>query len=60
MAHDITYYWRRAAEERQAAMRATDLRVKRLHLQLAERYDHLVASIETQHRLESSDFKGAA
>ncbi|MFD1786698.1 hypothetical protein ACFSC3_03835 [Sphingomonas floccifaciens] len=37
------YYTRRAAQERAAADRSADSMVRRVHLELAERYDALIA-----------------
>ena len=46
MHTDLIYFSRRAQEERLAAMSAADLRARRVHLELAERYDELAARIE--------------
>jgi hypothetical protein len=42
---DHDYFGRRAAEEREAAGRASDPLAKRAHLELAQRYDEIVAAI---------------
>src|SRR5690348_14597347 len=41
-SYDADYYRRRAASERQAADDAHDSRVRRVHLEMAERYQALV------------------
>jgi hypothetical protein len=42
---DLDYFHRRAAEERTAAVRSSDLRVRRVHLEMAERYAGLVRAL---------------
>lgn len=42
---DHDYFLRRAAEEREAADRASDPLARRAHLDLARRYDEVVAAI---------------
>jgi hypothetical protein len=42
MEGDREFFQRRAAEERSAAMQSADLRVRRIHLDMAKRYDQLL------------------
>ena len=42
MESDSTYYSRRAAEERAAALEATNIRVQDRHLELAQAYEYRV------------------
>ena len=43
---DAEYFRRRETQERIAARRSTDLRVRRAHLEMAMRYDALVKGVE--------------
>jgi hypothetical protein len=43
----VSYFIRRAHEERTAAMRAANPNVRRSHLEMATRYDELVKAIES-------------
>lgn len=43
MEGEREFLQRRALEERSAAMRSADLRVRRVHLEMAERYDQLMS-----------------
>lgn len=42
---DLSYFRRRASEERTAAIQARDPAVRKSHLQMAERYEDLVRSM---------------
>jgi hypothetical protein len=58
MESDLTYFGRRASEERTAALNARHAEAHRAHIQMAERYEDLVRAITaTQERvgLGSSD-----
>jgi len=44
MSDDQFYYAARAGEERQLAMASADLTVRRIHLEMAARYDALASS----------------
>lgn len=46
MEGDREFFQRRAAEERSAAMQSADLRVRRVHLDMAKRYGQLVRQRE--------------
>jgi hypothetical protein len=46
MEADLVYYRRRSAEESLAAAAALDTRVRRVHLDLAQRYLDRVAALE--------------
>lgn len=50
MESDLMYFSRRAAEEKKAAERSADANARRAHLELAERYEDLVASIAASQR----------
>jgi hypothetical protein len=45
MESDATYFGRRASEERGAAMRAPHPTARRVHLDMADRYDELSGAI---------------
>ena len=47
MKGDADYFRRRAAEEREAAMRAPHPMARSAHIELAERYDELATAITT-------------
>ncbi len=51
---DLKYYRRRVTEEKAAALQASDLRVSRVHCEMARRYGDLVRSITSQ---ENSNHK---
>lgn len=42
MTSDLSYYRRRASEERTAALNSRDLRVRRVHATMAEAYEQRV------------------
>jgi hypothetical protein len=46
MESDVTYFNRRAEEERAAGLIAADARARKAHLELAERYLDFAASID--------------
>ena len=46
---DLSYYRRRASEERTAALNARDPRVRRVHVELAERYEERVRGMAAHH-----------
>lgn len=46
MEGEREFFQRRALEERSAAMGSADLRVRRIHLEMAERYDQLIRERE--------------
>jgi hypothetical protein len=45
MESDVSYFRRRASEERSAAMQARHAQARHAHLELAERYEDLVRAI---------------
>ena len=49
MTSDLSYYRRRASEERTAALNARDPRVRRVHVELAERYEERVRGMAAHH-----------
>lgn len=49
MTSDLSYYRRRASEERTAALNARDPRVRRVHVELAERYEERVRAMAVHH-----------
>lgn len=50
MDNDRLYYARRAVQERAAAMRSTDPRVRHVHQELAARYEERLVEIGQQER----------
>ena len=50
METDAIYFARRAAEERAAAMRAVNLKARKAHREMAERYDDLASAIAGRER----------
>jgi hypothetical protein len=46
---DLSYYRRRASEERTAALNARDPRVRRAHTEMAERYEERVRDMAVHH-----------
>jgi hypothetical protein len=60
MEADVTYFNRRAAEERAAAMASADLRVRQVHLDMAERYQDLANGIAARNHFLALDLYGAA
>lgn len=49
MTTDLSYYRRRASEERTAALNSRDLRVRRVHAELADRYEERVRAMAAHH-----------
>ena len=49
MTTDLSYYRRRASEERTAALNSRDPRVRRVHDQMAERYEERVRGMTAHH-----------
>jgi hypothetical protein len=49
LMNDLSYYRRRASDERTAALNARDPRVRRVHLELAERYEDRVRTMALHH-----------
>jgi hypothetical protein len=49
VTNDLSYFRRRASEERTAALNARDLRVRRVHVELAERYEARVRGMAAHH-----------
>jgi hypothetical protein len=46
---DLSYYRRRASEERTAALNSRDPRVRRVHVELAEHYEDRVRDMAAHH-----------
>jgi two-component sensor histidine kinase len=46
---DLSYYRRRASEERTAALNSRDMRVRRAHTEMAERYEERVRGMAAHH-----------
>ena len=56
MTCDLSYFRRRASEERTAALQSQDARVRRIHVAMAECYEELVRAMATRERiLESAE-----
>lgn len=49
MQTDLSYYRRRASEERTAALQARDPRVRQVHVELAECYEQRVRDMTAHH-----------
>ena len=47
---DGAYFSERAAQERAAAMRAANLQAREAHLEMAKRYDELLAALPVNQR----------
>lgn len=47
MENDVSYFSRRASEERAAALQSLDMKARRSHLEMAERYDDLIEALIT-------------
>ena len=55
MENDLSYFLRRAALERSAALNSRDVRARRSHKELADRYEDLARSLtESQRENQSS------
>lgn len=46
---DLSYYRRRASEERTAALNTRDARVRKVHTEMAERYEERVRGMAAHH-----------
>jgi hypothetical protein len=51
VTNDLSYFRRRASEERTAALYARDARVRRVHLEMAERYEERVRAMAAHHEV---------
>lgn len=49
MTNDMSYFLKRASDERTAALYARDPRVRKVHLDLAERYEERVREMTAHH-----------
>jgi hypothetical protein len=49
VTNDLSYFLRRASEERTAALYAKDPRVRIVHIELAERYEERVRGMAAHH-----------
>jgi hypothetical protein len=49
LINDLSYFLRRASDERTAALHAKDPRVRRVHLEMAERYEERVRGMTAHH-----------
>lgn len=49
LTSDLSYYRRRASEERTAALNSRDPRVRRAHVEMAERYEDRVRGMAAHH-----------
>ncbi len=49
MTSDLSYYRRRASEERTAALNTRDVRVRKVHNEMAERYEERVRAMAAHH-----------
>ena len=55
MENDLSYFLRRAAQERSAALSSRDVRARRSHEELADRYEDVARSLtESQGASQSS------
>ena len=51
MTNDLSYFRRRASEERTAAINARDPRVCKVHREMAERYEERVRGMAAHHEM---------
>ena len=49
MTSDLSYYRRRASEERTAALNSRDPRVRRVHAEMADHYEERVRGMASHH-----------
>jgi hypothetical protein len=49
MTSDLSYYRRRASEERTAALNSRDPRARRAHIEMAQRYEQRVREMAAHH-----------
>ena len=54
MENDLSYFLRRAALERSAALNSRDVRARRSHKELADRYEDLARSLTEPQRANQS------
>ena len=47
--NDLSYFLQRASEERTAALNARDPRVRRVHVEMAERYEERIRGMAAHH-----------
>jgi hypothetical protein len=60
MDRDTIYYSRRAGEEREAAIAATNANAQETHLELAAAYEHRVRELEAMERRSGIHLVSAA
>ena len=51
MSNDLSYFRKRASEERTAALNARDPRVRKAHTEMAERYEDRVRGMAAHHEM---------
>ena len=51
MTNDLSYFRRRASEERTAALNARDPRVCKVHREMADRYEERVRGMAAHHEM---------
>jgi hypothetical protein len=51
LTSDLSYYRQRASEERTAALNARDPRVRRIHCEMADRYEERVRGMAAHHEV---------
>jgi hypothetical protein len=51
VSSDLSYFRKRASEERTAALNARDPRVRKAHLEMAERYEDRVRGMAAHHEM---------
>ena len=49
VVNDLSYFRRRASEERTAALNSRDVRVRRVHITMAEAYEERVRGMTAHH-----------
>ena len=49
MSNDLSYFRKRASEERTAALNARDPRARKAHVEMAERYEDRVRAMAAHH-----------
>ena len=49
VTNDLSYYRRRASEERTAALNSRDTRVRKVHSEMADRYEERVRGMAAHH-----------
>lgn len=58
MANDLSYFQRRASQEKAAALRATHPRARQAHLEMAKRYEGLIRGLARNERTLETHFQG--